>query len=62
MSKDKDINKRFSFNKGDAALTVLFFISIGLTIWGINIYRLTIIGIKYLFSAIVFGTIIAFAA
>ena len=62
MSKDKDSNKKFNFNTGDVVLTVLFFISMGLTIWGINIYRLTIIDTKYLFAAVAFGTIIVFLA
>ena len=57
----KDPNKRFYFQTGDTILTILFFASIGLTIWGINIYRLTIIDIKYLFATIAFGIIIAFA-
>lgn len=59
--KNKKPNKKFNFQTGDAILTVLFFVSISLTIWGINIYRLTIIDIKYLFATIAFGIIIAFA-
>lgn len=61
MNNDKYPNKKISFKLGDAILTVLFFISIVLTIWGINIYRLTIIDTKYLFTAIALGAIIAFA-
>ena len=61
MRNKKDTNKKFNFKTGDAILTVLFFTSIGLTIWGINIYRLTIIDIKYLFATFAFGVIIAFA-
>ena len=61
MRNNKDPNKKFNFKTGDAILTVLFFTSIGLTIWGINIYRLTIIDIKYLFAIVAFGVIIAFA-
>lgn len=56
----KNPNKKFNLQTGDAILTFLFFASIGLTIWGINIYRLTIIDIKYLFVTIAFGVIIAF--
>jgi hypothetical protein len=59
--KSKVPNKKFTFQTGDAILTVLFFASIGLTIWGINIFRLTIIDIKYLFATIVFGIIIVFS-
>jgi hypothetical protein len=36
-------------------LAILFFASMGLIIWGINIYRLTIINPKYLFALITFG-------
>jgi len=61
IRNSKNPNKKFNFQTGDAILTVLFFASIGLTIWGINIYRLTIIDIKYLFATIAFGIIIAFA-
>ena len=59
--KSKDFNNKNNFQTGDAILTVFFFASIGLTIWGINIYRLTIIDKKYLFATITFGIIIAYA-
>jgi hypothetical protein len=59
--KNKEPNKNFDFQPGDAILTVLFFTSIGLTVWGINIYRLTIIDIEYLFMTICFGVIISSA-
>lgn len=59
--KSKDTNKRFIFQTGDTILTILFFVSIGLTIWGIDIYRQTIIETKFLFAAIAFGIIIGFA-
>jgi hypothetical protein len=59
--KNKDHNKKFNFQTGDTILTVLFFASISLTIWGINIYRMTIIDLKYLFVTIAFGIIIAIA-
>ena len=55
--KSKDPNKIIKFKTGDTILTLLFFTSIGLTIWGINIYRLTIIDTKYLFATIAFGII-----
>ncbi len=59
--KSKAPNKKFDFQTGDAILTFLFFASVGLTIWGIDIYRLTIIDKKYLFLTIAFGVIISFA-
>ena len=55
------LKRKLSLNKGDTILTLLFLISIGLTIWAIGIYRLTIIDTKYLFAAAAFGTFIAFA-
>lgn len=60
IRKNKEPNKKINFQTGDAILTLLFFASLGLTIWGINIYRLTIIDIKYLFATIAFGIIIIF--
>ena len=59
--KTKDSNIKFDFQTGDSILTVLFFVSVGLTIWGMNIYRLTIIDIKYLLVTIALGAIISFA-
>jgi len=61
-NQSKDSNKRFRFKIGDAILTVLFFASLGLTIWGINIYRLTIIDIRYLLATVFIGVIVAFTA
>jgi len=60
-TKSKDPNKKFYFKTADTVLTILFFTSIGLTFWGINIYRITIIDTKYLFATIILGIIIAFA-
>jgi hypothetical protein len=57
----QDLKRKLKFNTGVTILTLLFFASIGLTIWAIGIYRLTIIDIKYLFAAAAFGTLIAFA-
>ena len=59
--KNKDPNKKFNSPTGDVILTILFFASVGFTIWGINIYRVTIIDIKYLFVTIAFGVIMSFA-
>jgi hypothetical protein len=53
-------NKKLIFQSGDIILTILFFISISLTVWGINIYRLTIIETKYLFATIMFGIVVGF--
>lgn len=52
-------NKRSRIKKLDAILTVLFILSIVLVIWGIDIYRKTIIEPKYLFVAVCMGTIVA---
>lgn len=59
--KSKESYKTFSFKTGDTILAVLFFTSIGLAIWGINIYRITIIDTKYLFVTVTFGMAIALA-
>jgi len=58
---NQDLKRKLKFNTGDTILTLLFFASIGLTVWAIGIYRLTVIDLKYLFAAAAFGTIIAFA-
>jgi len=57
----QNLKKKVNSNIGDGILTILFFTSIGLTIWAIGIYRLTIIDSKYLFAASALGTIIAFS-
>jgi len=59
--RSKDSIKKYNFQTGDTLLTILFFTSMGLTIWGINIYRLTIIETKYLFGTIAFAIFIGFA-
>lgn len=43
----------------DAVLFILFVLSLGLVVWGIDIYRKTIIEPKYLFAAVSTGTIFA---
>lgn len=60
MNNSKGSNKKLSLKTGDRILTVFFFISMCLTVWGINIYRLTIIDLKYLFAVVAFGIIVAF--
>lgn len=57
-NKSLNNNRKLAFKTGDIILTILFFASMAPTIWGINIYRLTIIDIKYLFAIIVFGIIV----
>lgn len=59
--QSQNLKRKLNFKTGDTILTTLFFASIGLTIWAIGIYRLTVIDIKYLFAAAAFGTIIVFA-
>lgn len=57
----QDLKRKLSFKPGDIILTILFFASICLTIWAIGIYRLTVIKIKYLFTAAALGAFIVFA-
>lgn len=62
MKKRKRVvTKEPDLQKGDAILTVLFFTSVGLLVWAINIYRMTIIETKYLFSIVLFGILFAIA-
>ena len=42
----------------DTVLSILFILSIAISVWGINIYRRTVIEPKYLFVAVSIGTII----
>lgn len=62
----KRINQHFSgrwrFCPGDALLTFLFLLSLGLIIWGIDIYRLTIIEAKFLIAAALVGASISVVA
>lgn len=46
-------------NNSDRILQGLFFVSMVLVIWGILIYRLTIINFNYLLGLVVVGTIVA---
>ena len=56
---EKSINKLYS-NKSDKILQILFLFCGGLTVWGITIYRLTIIDSKSLFIITTLGTAFAF--
>ena len=57
----KDSNKKNSFQSGDLILNILFFISIGLMIWGLLVYRQTIIESSFLIVTISIGIIIGFS-
>lgn len=52
--------KKLNNNNSDFILQLLFWVSMVLVIWGINIYRITIIDIKYLTFTVVIGATIAF--
>ena len=54
--------KKLNLKTGDIVLIGLFFISLGLTIWGISIYRFTIIDTKYLLATIAIGICISLVA
>lgn len=56
---DNQSHKRDRNKTLDAVLFVLFLLSVSLVVWGINIYRRTIIEPKYLFVAISLGTFVA---
>ena len=58
----KVFNRPFNFTAGDAILFLLFIASICLTVWAVNIYRLTIIDTNLLFIVSAIGTVIAFFA
>ncbi len=53
---------RWRFCPGDALLAFLFLLSLGLIIWGIDIYRLTIIEAKFLIAATIVGAFISVVA
>jgi hypothetical protein len=56
----KLFNRPFNFKTGDTILALLSFASIGLTVWAVNIYRLTIIDTNLLYIVSAIGTVIAF--
>ncbi|MGB4846069.1 MAG: hypothetical protein WBP16_16500 [Ferruginibacter sp.] len=58
----KAFNRQFKFKTGDIILALLFFASICLTVWAVNIYRLTIIDTTLLFIVSAIGSVIAFFA
>ncbi len=43
---------------GEAVFSILFFISLGLLIWGISIYRNTVVETKYLIATVILGIFI----
>ena|GEM_PF-1099995 len=59
VPNDRQSRKRDRHKTLDVILFVLFLISVGLVVWGINIYRRTIIEPKYLFVAVSLGTVVA---
>lgn len=52
-------SRRWRFCPGDALLAFLFLLSLGLIIWGIDIYRLTVIEAKFLIAATTVGAFIS---
>ena len=61
MKQKSQYNNSKVDHKGtDLIFTFLFLTSIALTIWGIEIYRITVIEIKYLFALVAIGTIVSF--
>lgn len=50
---------RWRFCPGDALLAFLFLLSLGLIIWGIDIYRLTVIDVKFLTAATIVSAFIS---
>jgi hypothetical protein len=56
----KKANNILYKNKSDLILQILFLLCVSLAIWGITIYRMTIIDIKYLFIITTIGTVVAF--
>ena len=57
----KKSNNSLYKNKSDLILQILFLLCVSLAIWGITIYRMTIIDIKYLFIITTIGSVAAFA-
>lgn len=58
----KVFNRPFKFKTGNTILFLLFIASLGLTVWAINIYRLTIIDTNILIIVCAVGALIAFFA
>jgi hypothetical protein len=56
---NKVFSRPFNFKAGDIILYLLFIASISLTVWAINIYRLTIIGTNILYVISGIGSVIA---
>jgi hypothetical protein len=54
------VKEKLGFKISDGVLALLFLVSMGLAVWGINIYRLTIIPITLLITIITIGSIPAF--
>lgn len=56
----KVFNRPLNFKTGDTILALLFFVSISLTVWAVNIYRLTIVDPTTLFIVSAIGTLTTF--
>lgn len=54
------IEKQFKLEIAELTLMALVFVSVGLGIWGADIYRSTLIPTKYLFTTAAFATIVTF--
>lgn len=52
-------SSRWRFCPGDALLAFLFLLSLSLIIWGIDLYRLTVIEAKFLIAATIVGAFIS---
>lgn len=56
----KIFNGQINIKSEDFIFNLLFVVSMGLSIWGIIIYRMTIIPLKYLFAVMALGAVIAY--
>ena len=54
----KPFSRHFQFNKSDTVLGLIFVATICLTVWAVNIYRLTIIDTEYLFIVSAIGAFV----
>ncbi len=58
MKQITKANRQFQFNKDDSVLGLIFAATLCLTVWAVNIYRLTIIDTEYLFIVSVIGAVV----
>jgi hypothetical protein len=57
---NKIFNGQINIKSEDFIFNLLLVVSMGLSIWGIVIYRMTIIPLKYLFAVMALGAVIAY--